>query len=615
MQTDIIGSGIVSCLGSNIEEVWAAMLAGKTGFRSIERFPAEDFPQQKGGMLPPQVEEALRNEFDEDDIAYGMIIAAARQALGDRDGDDAGLILGTNFGLMETREWCWRERVDTDELDPDTFERQLTVTQQVASELGLNGPCAQLSLSCASGASALALGWQWLQAQRCSRVLVVCYDAITEYCWCGLSNLRTITTDIVRPFNKERTGTLFSEGAAAVLISRVESDNNSRIGKLLGGATNNNAYHMTAPCKEAEGSRRVMAEALRASGVSADQLDFISAHATGTAANDVTESAAINNLLNKRRPPVAAFKANIGHMMGAAGMAEIVIALQALKNGVLPPVVNLVEQDPECDVDVVKDEPRSGDFKLAITNSAGLGGNNGSTVLARADADTPEPQLLDRDVYCANLAWVLPGTAGAGTSLPELGNLQGRNGELEKFPVKDYIQTVKGYLDPNSGFSLAAAALSIRERALPNPERIAVITATQYGAATSGYRFFEQMVAKGHRFASPMIFPHSYSNTAGNLVAIEFGLSGPHLVFDLATDAVEAAWVAVDLVRRGLADDALLIVNEGAPPATIPDGVDVLHGAVCLQLTAASGNAVPSFSPQPDNRGGAVNAILKDLLP
>ena len=583
MEAKIIGHGLVSSIGGNVEECWQAMLTGKDGIREIDRFPIDDFARTSAGTLSPDVENALRDKWPEDDLALCMIRLAISEATSGIELDPStGLIFGSNFGLMETREWCWRERIDTDEMDIDTFDIQQQFPQMIACELGVEGPVAHLSLSCASGAGAVALGWQWLLAKRCNRVLVVCYDAITEFCWCGLSNLRTITAETVRPFNKERSGTVFSEGAAAILLSNKGDDAATYF--VAGAATNNNAYHMTAPAKEAEGSRRVMAEALRLSGFDNSAIDFVSAHATGTSANDVTESAAICKLLDDRPVPVAGFKSTLGHIMGGAGLAEIIISLKSIEEGRIPPIINTTEQDPECKVAAVIGCVHEGTFGTAITNSAGIGGNNASVVLSSNPAIGNIPS--DLQVGCTGLSWVLPNEVGSGNSLPaiDVADAMQMNAELSSLNPKEYLQSVKGYLDPNSIYTLIAAALQLRDKPVVNPERTAVITATQYGATTSAYKFYELMVSKGHRFASPLVFPHSYSNTAGNLVAIEFGLSGPHLVFDLAADATEAVWAAKDLIRRGMADEAIVIVNEGTPANTIPDTLNVLHGAVCVRF-------------------------------
>lgn len=602
-QVYVTGSGLVCGLGSGVTTVYQRMLAGERGLRPITRFPVDAYPQGEGGQVPEATEADLEARYPDDDPALRFIRAAAEEALGGAVADPAdpelGLVLATNFGLMETLEWCWRERIETGELDAETFSAQQDVVARVAALVGAGGPRAQLSLSCASGAAAVDLARRWLLAGRVRRVLTVSYDALTEYCWSGLTNLRTISTDTVRPFDTERAGTVFSEGAAAMLLSR-EATGADELA-VLGTATNNNAFHLTAPTKAGEGSRRVMAAALVAAGCDGGGIDLVCAHATGTTANDSTESAAINNLAPDRAGaiPVAAFKSQLGHMLGAAGMAEAVITLAALRAGRVPAIVSLREPDPECAVDMIRERPRDGRFRTAVTNSAGIGGNNAATVLGQRHPSAPAAVTL-RPVGLLAAGWVLPGTIGHGTGLPVLdpAALIAAAPELADFKAKAYLQSVKGYLDPAGAYTLAAAALCRQQLGedVAWDADTAVVAATHFGAPTSGMTFYRQFLEKGARLASPMIFPHGYSNTAANLVAIEFGVAGPHYVFDRAESAGEAIWLAQHLIATGDAETVLLILSEAAPTEALPDGQAVLPGAICLTLGVAP-DAATAWTP------------------
>lgn len=388
----IVGSGLVCCLGAGVDSVYRRMCAGECGIRPIDRFPPEPYPQKSAGQVPAEVEARLRAEFPDDDLAGALVREAGTEALRQAGRRAAaadprmGLVLATNFGPMESLEWCWRERVDVGSLDRDTFARFDQFPARMAAALGCAGPRLQLSLSCASGAAALALAADLIRSGRADRVLAVGYDLITEFCWCGLTNLHTITTDCMRPFDLNRSGTLFSEGAAAMLLERSGLATAPARGLLAGVATNNNAFHMTAPPKEAEGSRQVMAAALADAGLAAAEVEHICAHATSTKANDVTEAAAFRNLLGDRlaEVTVAAHKSQLGHLMGAAGLAEAIVTLEIIRGGVIPPTVNHLTPDPDCPVDCIRGAARTRSVRCAITNSAGIGGNNSSVVITAA---------------------------------------------------------------------------------------------------------------------------------------------------------------------------------------------------------------------------------------
>jgi len=392
-KVDIRATGLVCSVGGNVQDTFVRMCAGEDGFREITRFPSDVYAQGCGGQIDDDLEETLRNSFPDDDLAAALVKSAGLEAMANptfnANGEldlQLGLVLATNFGAMESLEWCWRERIDDGGMDGDTFAMYDGFIQNIGNFFNCGGPRVQLSLSCASGAAAVALGKDWLNGGRVQRVLVIAYDCLTEFCWSGLSNLHTISTDALRPFDSKRSGTIFSEGAAAMLLENQDLrvfHKQPPLAELCGAASNNNAFHMTAPSKDAEGSRLVMLAALQDAGVLPEQIEHICAHATGTVANDRTEVAAFRNLFGDylQGMSIAAHKSQLGHMMGGAGLAEAIVTVEALRQGKIPPTINNRETDPECMVNFVREETLSKKFTLAITNSAGLGGNNSSLVI------------------------------------------------------------------------------------------------------------------------------------------------------------------------------------------------------------------------------------------
>ncbi len=391
------GQGLYCSLGRNPEEVYQRMCAGEDAFRPVWRFPADPYKQQKAGMLSAAEDEFLRNAYPDDELAGALAKQAGRQALGLPEGaparPDGGLtlVLASNFGAWETQEWLWREKQDFGTVSLASQEHWEDFLPGLARSLGCAGGCQQLSFSCASGTAALAAGWDIIRAGRAERVLVIAFDILGEFCWCGLHNLHTITSDTMRPFDRRRSGTIFSEGAAAVLLER-EGDRAASAAPaqyLIGAATNNNAYHLTAPRPEAEGSREVIQEALRQSGLAAADIEHICAHATSTVANDKTEAAALRNIFGDHLSglTVAAHKSQLGHLLGAAGLAEAIITLLAMRHGVIPPTLNLQEIDPDCAfLDCLAGPPRRKNFSTALVNSAGIGGNNAAVILTQTQA-------------------------------------------------------------------------------------------------------------------------------------------------------------------------------------------------------------------------------------
>lgn len=393
MKISVNGMGLFCSLGRTPDEVYHRMCAGEHAFRPIWRFSVETCQQKNAGQISSEEEDSLRDRFPEQDLAGALLMEAAQQALNQADLPDGetsrmGIVLATNFGPLEAQEWLWREKLDTGEVSVESSDLVDDFLPSVAKALGCGGPCVQLSMSCASGLAAVAVARDMLLTGRVDHVLVAAYDLLSEFSWHGLNNLRTITSDTMRPFDRRRSGTVFSEGAAAVLLSNAGSvpSEKKALAYLAGAATNNNAFHITAPLPDAEGSRLVMQEALRLAGMKPENIDHICAHATSTVANDKTEAGALRNLFGEHLPAmtVAAHKSQLGHLLGAAGLAEMIITILSMQHSIIPPTLNHQQMDPDCEpVDCIPGKARFRQFHTAIINSAGIGGNNSAAVLTK----------------------------------------------------------------------------------------------------------------------------------------------------------------------------------------------------------------------------------------
>lgn len=194
--------------------------------------------------------------------------------------------------------------------------------------------------------------------------------------------------------------------------------------------------------------------------------------------------------------------------------------------------------------------------------------------------------------------------------------------QLEEFDPKPYISTVKGYLDGAGKLALAAASMAVDAHRTKLTERgatVGVVSGSRWGASESGFRFLRQLVEKGPHFASPMVFPHSYANTAGNLVAMEFRFAGPHMVYLAPNAATEVLQCAAAILDGGQASDMIALVYEAAPPRTLPDPCTPIHGAVALWLTTAPHDAIGTLNAALDEarpaRAPAAAGAVADLAP
>ncbi len=388
----ITGMGCISPLGNDVPGFWSALIAGRSGIGPITKLDTAGLRNDAGGEVRDFDWSHYGEEGDCDEAAQ-FAFAAAHEAIADAHLLDtqlaaAGIVFSTNFGGAASWEGTCDMLTDGGHADPELF-RQCTLedaANYTAARLGINGPRVTLTNACSSGGNAIGLACDWLRLGRADIVLAGGHDGLGLSSLAGLSILRTISPDACRPFDKNRSGTIFGEGAAVLVLetwASAERRNAKVYAEVAGWAVNNNAYHLTAPDKGGSGLQEVMAAALRDADVSPDEVDYINAHGTGTPYNDLAETQAIKAVFadHAARLPVSSIKGATSHTMGAAGAMEAIATVQALVEQTLPPTINYETPDPECDLDCVPNVARKASLRVALSNSSGIGGNNASLVL------------------------------------------------------------------------------------------------------------------------------------------------------------------------------------------------------------------------------------------
>jgi len=243
-----------------------------------------------------------------------------------------------------------------------------------------------VSTACASGATALAVGADLLRQGEADAVVAGGYDILCRFVMCGFDALRSLTRDVVRPFDRRRSGLLLGEAAALVLLLREADAGAARLGTLLGYGSASDGVHIAAPDPAGRGLVRAIRGALDQAGAVAADVDFVSAHGTGTPLNDQIETAALKTALGGRAHaiPINSIKPSMGHTMGAAATLEAIMCLLAARHGMIPPTLNLEEPDPACDLDYVPGRARPGRIRVSLSTSLGFGGCNGALLLEGA---------------------------------------------------------------------------------------------------------------------------------------------------------------------------------------------------------------------------------------
>ena len=594
----VTGMGVVTCLGTGVDVFWRGLVEGRSGIAPLSKFDPTGLRNEKGGQV---------REWRFDPDAYGLdalpdeatqfLLTAAREALaqaglvgGEFDATRAGMSLATNFGGGMSWEEHVRRRL-AEQPGNHTFAESAFHTPLVhlARALGLRGPGTLLSNACASGTAAIGCALEAIRHGRADVVLAGGHDSVTPSCLAGLSILATMTRDEVRPFSGNRSGTLFGEGAAALVLEDLEhalARGAIPLAEVLGAWQTNNAYHLTAPDKGARGMTRVLAEAIADAGVSPEDIDYINAHGTGTQAHDPEETHAIKAVLGEhaQRIPVSSIKAAIAHTMGAAGACEAVATVQTLLTGIVPPTLNYDEPDPECDLDYVPNAARSAEVRCAASMSAGVGGSNACVVLAcpsrepsRRSGLQSRPSVTSRVL----ITGVAPISAiGIGREDFASGLREGRQGirpiesfnpeaydyrlaaECLDFALADFLDSEKTYLDRCSELTLAACALAFEDAGLApgdlDPERVGLVFGTAHGPLDTLWAHTQRVQSGGLRRASSVLFLHSFVNTPISLASIEFDIRGPVACFcqGLASSGA-ALQFAAELIADGRADVVL----------------------------------------------------------
>jgi 3-oxoacyl-[acyl-carrier-protein] synthase II len=394
----VTGLGVVSALGIGRQEFWPRILAGESGISPVSGFDTSAFRVHLGGEIRGFDPAPFVERSQGAGRATKLAIAAARLAVADaglematlppeRMGGAVGTTSGEPLEIERLNDEAVRGAASASERFLRAYPCHALATC-VADELGAAGPTTVLPTACAAGNYAAAFGAQTLAAGRADFMVVGGADAFSRITFTGFARLGAITPDVCRPFDRNRKGMVPAEGAAMLVLEPLAQAQRrgARIwGEIRGYGLSCDAHHMTAAHPEGAGAARAMTEALRSARIAPEDVDYISAHGTGTPTNDRLESLAVRAAFGAAadRVPISSIKSMLGHAMGAASAIEAVVCCLALDAGVVPPTINYETPDPQCDLDVVPNEARELPVRVVMSNAYAFGGNNASVIFAR----------------------------------------------------------------------------------------------------------------------------------------------------------------------------------------------------------------------------------------
>jgi 3-oxoacyl-[acyl-carrier-protein] synthase II len=406
----VTGMGAVTSLGLSVDEFWNGLVQGRSGISRITQFDTSQYPTQIAGLI---------NDFDPQDFMdrkevrrmsrfSHFAVAATRMALADAglptdryDREDAGVLLGCGIGGLEDTEEAIRTMIEKGGMRISPFLVVMIPTNMasfhVANTYGFIGYNNTCTTACAAGTQAIGEAAEVIRRGDANIMITGGTEGglSTELGLAAFAVGRAYSTRndeparASRPFDADRDGFVGGEGCGILILESLSHalKRGAQIyAEILGYGASNDGYHLIAPHPEAEGAVRAMRSALRHAGVDPSSIDYINAHATGTPLGDVAETLAIKKTLGDHayEIPVNSSKSMIGHLWGAAGAAEAIATIKTIQTGILHPTINLETPDPDCDLDYVPLRAREARVNIAISNSFGLGGQNASIVISRA---------------------------------------------------------------------------------------------------------------------------------------------------------------------------------------------------------------------------------------
>jgi 3-oxoacyl-[acyl-carrier-protein] synthase II len=397
----VTGLGVVSPLGLNVPDMWNSLIAGESGVDYITSFDTAAFDTRFAAEVKnfdPTAFVDRKQARHMDKFAQFAVVASlqavesARLPMKNGYSEEMGVIVGNSVcGLVSVHE---QYRVLT-ESGPKRVSPTLAPTMtgdapavQTSLILGTKGINYSPSSACSSGSDAIGQAYELIRQGNTRIIAAGGTEApITPLVLAAFGNIRALSTrndnprEACRPFDAERDGFVFGEGAAMMILEDVDFALNRGapvLAEIIGYANTSDSFHLTQPSPDGEGAARAVRNALKKANLSPDEIDYINAHGTATVLNDRTETKVIKDVFGDRayKIPISGVKSMLGHMLGAAGSIEALITVLAMNQGVVPPTINLTHPDPACDLDYTPNIAREAKIKTAMSNSFGFGGHN-----------------------------------------------------------------------------------------------------------------------------------------------------------------------------------------------------------------------------------------------
>lgn len=396
----VTGLGAVTPIGNTVKETWENLKAGKCGIGPITQFDTEKFKAKLGAEVKDfdplkyfeQIEVLRTDRFTQFAVAAAQEAVSTSSIVGNVEPERFAVQFGTGIGGMRTFEVEHQKLLEKGPRRVSSLFVPMMIANMASGQIAIRHDCRGSVMpsvtACASGSNAIGEAMRMIRHGYADAVITGGTEAsITEIGVAGFINMQALSTaenpnEASLPFDKRRAGFVIGEGSVALVLEEYEhaKKRGAKIyGEVCGYGSTCDAYHITAPHPEARGGAQAMVEAMKEAGYTDEDVVYVNAHGTGTPMNDKIETIAIKKALGEEaayKAYVSSTKSMTGHMLGAAGAIEAMACILALEEGIIPPTINLNEQDEACDLNCVPNKAVKADITLALSNSLGFGGHN-----------------------------------------------------------------------------------------------------------------------------------------------------------------------------------------------------------------------------------------------
>src|SRR3954466_10744933 len=631
-QLVVTGVGAITAQGASADALWEGVVGGNVAIRTVESLPMDGYRTSLGGEVKDRVapEHDYRHPDDYREPVIDFALKASEEAVhqcgvfdsGQIPSERWGVVIGScNAGLLAGEEW-YRRRREGKEAPRDLLMlvSPQAVAESLASAFGFKGPVLSVNTACDASANAIGYASELIRQGRADAVLAGGAEALSEVLYSGFNALESLSPKPAAPYSRDREGLSLGEGGGMMVLMR--EDLAQELGapikaELLAYSLSADGYHPTAPRPDGVGAGRAIQAALKAAGVTADEVNYVNSHGTGTAKNDPAETAATKYGLGEHAydTAVSSTKSMIGHLLGAAGAVENIVTVRAIETQTAPPTANYTVADPDCDLDYVPNEARALNIDVAVSNNFAFGGANASIVWAKPGA-RPAPPTPDYDkvVITGVAAFTSVGTDPealwtaykAGTA-----GFEGQSGRVD-FEASAYLKPKeRKRVDRIGLFSVITGQLALDDAGLEltddNRERVGAIVGTGVGPMQSLEEFSIPIIEEGPSLANPAVFPNTVYNAAGGQTAIKLGALGVASTVTAEHAAgAQALTYAYDLASVNQADAVLAIASDSLTETVIDayqdlgllDGFSITEAGISLvveRLGAAQGRGAKLY--------------------